>query len=97
MQAEPRTSIAPVLVYETLVAAYFWSAFVIDGTWWESSRWPVIGLLPFAVWLACPFLTLAGLLMVPRSIGARFAWVQIVLATILAASVWYRFTQLRWH
>jgi len=83
------------LMLETGLALWFWLPYVTSVTLnviWE--RWPHIGLAWFGAWMASPVLTLVGLLMVPRALRVQAGWLQVLIGSLLAASIWYQFTRM---
>ena len=89
--------VAPILVYEALVVGLFWSAVKWGGRWSEITSWPWLGLVPGTAWMGGPLFTLVGLLMVRRSIRFPHGWLQVLLAAVLASSVWYGFARTAGH
>jgi hypothetical protein len=86
--------ITDFLVLETLLATWFWLpyqvAIVTDRSWIRLTR-PWIGEIWFGLWIASPFLTLVGLLMIPRALLTPGGWVQVAAGTLFALSIWYQF------
>jgi hypothetical protein len=86
-----KVRLSDVLIYEAALALWFWLPYrvtvVPDSV---SRRWPWIELVWFAAWISSPILTLVGLLAVPRALRVRGGWLQVIVAWLLALSIWYQ-------
>ena len=95
MLEQRRRFASDFLILELAVAAWFWLPYplsgVLDGIW---DRWPLLGLVWFGVWIASPILTLVGLLMVPRALHTRGGWAQVLVGSLVAATIWYQVSRM---
>jgi hypothetical protein len=90
-QPLPGQRIADCLKLELGLAAVFWLPYALPST--DVFDRPYLGMAWLGLWAACPLLTLLGLLTLPRDWELRWGWPQILLAAILASSIWWRFAK----
>jgi hypothetical protein len=65
-----------------------------DGAWPPFDLSPAFAAVLFALWMACPPLTLIGLLMLRRALRVSLGWAQALASLAIAATIWYQFTRI---
>ena len=86
----PGQRVADCLKLELGLAVVFWMPYALPEL--GVLDWPYLGIAWFGLWVACPLLTLVGLFTLPRDWTLRWGWPQIALATMLAGSIWWKFS-----
>ena len=91
MRLGRHATLTDVLIYEAAIALWFWLPYrvtVIPDALRE--HWPVVELAWFATWISSPLLTLVGVLGIPRALKVPGGWLQVIVAGLLAYSVWWQ-------
>ena len=83
------------LKLEIATAAWFWLPYAVPSGMHLADRWAIVGLTWFVAWIASPFVTMVGALMIPRAWRQPAGWLQILLGLGLAGSVWYGCSRIR--
>jgi uncharacterized membrane protein YraQ (UPF0718 family) len=65
-----------------------------DANWRPFDLGPAMAAVLFALWMACPVLTLVGLLMLRRALRVPFGWAQVLASLSIAATIWWQFTRI---